>query len=299
MAKDWSPDFTVWVNDEIVTNAGLTPPSADKPMTWQEVYDLAKATAKFDGDRIVNWGYGYGKEWTDRIIMNALAEKGASLYKDSFSAIDWSDDAKSLVKYFFDMAVGKLTSSGSNPSPNGWDCGDFLTGTLTMMQYGYWAGPMMFDPANASAGKCRMLPAPTWSGVHRNPSLAATGDVMLAQAQNPDAAWKVFEYFMGGKPSVDRASSGWGVPSLTSQMSLMPNKTDADKATQKVLQGEIAVSGNVLQFNPFLGPATFSTIWTSYFDQAVAGTIKYDDMLASVEHDVNAQISEGIDRING
>jgi multiple sugar transport system substrate-binding protein len=297
MAKDWSPDFTVWINDDLVQKAGQPAVAEDKPLTWQEVFDLAKATAQFEGERIVIWGYGYGKEWTDRIIMNALAEKGESLYKDSYSAIDWSDDAKSLAKYFFDMAVGRLTSSGSNPSPNGWDCGDFLAGTLTLMQYGYWASPMMLDPANASAGKCRMLPAPTWSGVHRNPSLAATGDVLLAQGNNPDAAWKVFEYFLGGDPSVARAKSGWGVPSLLSQMSLMPSETDAQKQVQRVLAGEMAVSQDVLQFNPFLGPTSFSTVWTTYFDQAVAGTLTFDDMLTKVETEVNGQISEGIDRI--
>ncbi len=299
MCKDWSPDFTIWVNDEVCKAAGVTLPAADKPMTWAEVYDLAKKTAKFDGDRVVNWGYGYEKGWTDRIIMNALTEKGESLYKDSFSALDWSDDAKSLVQYFFDMAKEKLTTSQVNPSPNGWDCGDFLAGISTMMQYGYWASPMMSDPNNQSSGKCRMLPAPTWSGVHRSPTGVATGDVILAKSENPEAAWRVFEWFMGGPPSVTRASSGWGVPALMSQMKLMPNKTDFDKQVQTVLQAELAVSNTTIQFNPFMGPTSFTTTWDTNFGQALSGAITFEEMLKKVETDVNAQIAEGIDRIQG
>jgi len=296
MVKDFSPDHTVWVNDAKFEEAGITPVDDTTPMTYEQWHDLANQVAKFEGDRIATWGFGYSNGWIDRIWMDRLAETGKSLYKDGFTKIDFGDDTKALANYFYTVAKERLCESPVDASPNGWAGGDFAAGILATMQYGYWFGGMCETDANR--GKVRMLPAPTWSGVHQDPTVTATGFVMMSGTQVPDAAWKVFEWYMGGQPSIDRAGSGWGVPALKSQWSLMPNTTPFHQQVQKVLAGELAVSNVKLQYNPFLGEGSFYNAWNTHLNEALTGTITFDELCSLTEKDVNTLISEGISRMS-
>jgi multiple sugar transport system substrate-binding protein len=301
MVKDWSPDFTVFVNDKLFNDAGVTPPADDKPLTWDEVHELAKQTAKMEGARVATWGYGFDSAWIDRIWMNALAEKGESLYKNSFSAVDFSDDAKAIAKYFFDLTQENLSVGPTNPSPNGWAGGDFNAnpGILSMMQYGYWfSGEIKQDNPDLPSS-ARMLPAATWSGEHRDPCMTATGYIMVSKTQVADAAWVVFEDYMAGQAAVDRAKSGWGVPAQKSMWNLMPTETDFDKQVQKVLAGELDVSDKALQFNPFLGEGQFANSWNTHLNEALTDTsVGFDGLMSALEKDVNEFISEGISRLS-
>jgi len=297
MVKDWSPDFTVFINDALFEAASVTPPDDTTPLTYQQVHEYATQVAKFEGQRIATWGYGYANGWVDRIWMNCLAETGKSLYKNSFAQVDFGDDTKALAKYYFDIANENLCESSRNPSPQGWAGGDFPTGVLAMMQYGYWFSAMAEGDPNR--GKVRMLPAPTWSGDHSDPCMTATGMVMISKTQNPDATWKVFEWYNSGQPALDRAGSGWGVPAFISWYDKMPKETPFQQQVQKVLAGEMAVADKTLQFNPFLGEAALYNAWNTHLNEALSGTITFDQLCSLTESDVNTLIQEGIDRIGG
>jgi multiple sugar transport system substrate-binding protein len=168
---------------------------------------------------------------------------------------------------------------------------------LAMAQYGFWFSAMA--ESDTTKGKIMMLPGPTWAGVQRDPTMTATGMVMTAPTKVPDAAWKLFEFYNAGDPSIERAKSGWGVPALKSQMSLIPQGTDYQKQVNKVLQAELALNSSTLQFNPFIGETTGSGSFSKNLDQALRGQITFDEMLKNIETEVNTAIKEGIDRIMG
>jgi multiple sugar transport system substrate-binding protein len=295
MCKDFSPDEAIWVNDALFEAAGVAPLDDTTPLTFDKLHEVAAQVAKFEGDRIATWGYSYETGWTDRFWMVALAETGKSLYKDGFTAVDFGDDAKALANWYFNMAKEHLSANPVDVSTNGWFGTDFTAGILAMAQYGYWFGGMAESDSNR--GKVRMLPAPTWTGTHMDPTVTATGMVMMSGTQLPDAAWKVFEWYNGGQPSIDRAGSGWGVPALKSQWPLMPANTPFQQQVQKVLTGELAVNNVKLQFNPFLGEGTFVNAWTTHLQEALTGAISFDDLCSKTASDVNILISEGIDRL--
>jgi multiple sugar transport system substrate-binding protein len=297
MCKDWSPDFALFVNDKLFEAAGVPLMDDTKSYSWQEIYDIAKSVAKFEGNRTAVLGYGFAENWLDFIMMNALAEKGLSLYIDNFSAVDFTEEAKAIGKYFIDMEKDKLAASSINTSPNGWSGDDFTAGVLAIVQWGYWFGAMAESDNNR--GKVRMLPAPSYAGDHRDPPMGATGMVMMKKTKVPDAAWKLFEYYNGGAPSVARAKSGWGVPALKSQVPLMPLETDYQKQLLRVCQSEIAVSGKTLKCNPYLAEGAFMNSWITHRDEVLNGVITYEEMIPKVEGEVNALILEGKARVSG
>lgn len=299
MCKDFSPDFTIFANKALFEKAGLPAPDDTKPMTYQEVLDLSKQITTFEGDRLVTLGYGYEVAWVDRIWMNMLAEIGKSLYTEGFDKIQISgdEDAKKVVQYYYDLAKEKVTPSPQNPSPNGWFGTDFTAGILAMAQYGFWYSAMA--EADGNRGNVMMLPGPTWSGTARDCTMTATGMIMTSATKVADAAWALFEWYNGGQPSIDRAKSGWGVPALKSQMSLIPQDTDLQKQAYKVLNGELNLKTSPIQFNPFIGETAVSDSWAKNLDIALKGDTTFDEMVVAIETEVNTAIKEGIDRIMG
>jgi multiple sugar transport system substrate-binding protein len=294
MCKDWSPDFTLYIYKKAFADKGLDLPSDAEPLTYQELYELAQQVSTFEGDRITMFGFDYPAEWIDRIWMNILAETGDLLYSEDYTKIELagSDKTKEVIKYFVDHAQDKLGAVGAIiPSPN-WIGDDFDKGLVASLMYGYWFSAMA--ETDVTAGQVLFIPAPTWTGVRRDPTMTATGMVMAAVTKVPDAAWKVFEWYNGEEPALGRAGSGWGVPTLKSWYEMMPNETEFQQQVQKVLEGELALDTSPLQFNPYLAEATVSNAWLQYLEQAVGGSITFDELLTNLESDVNAAIQDGI-----
>lgn len=294
MVKDWSPDFTLYAYTKAFEDAGVKVPTDGTPLTYAELRDIARKVNKKQGGKRVYWGYVHSNndQWIDRTAMNMLAEKGQSLYADDFSKINVSGnpEAVKVFRFLFELAQEGLHQTPVDPSPN-WMGADFANGQIAILQYGYWFSAMA--ESDTTKGKVVFLPAPTWSGVRRDPTKTATGWVISSQTKDPDAAWTVFEHYMGGKPAEKRAASGWGVPGLRSLYAKMPTETPFQKQVQKVLQEEFKHSEFVLAFNPYIGEQTFATSWTKHLEPALKGQVSFDKLIQNIEADVNAAIADG------
>jgi len=294
MVKDWSPDFTLFAYAKAFDDAGVKVPSDTTPLTYDELHTIAKKVDRKQGGKRVYWGFVHSNndQWIDRTAMNMLAEKNQSLYSDDFSklVIAGSPEALKVVRYLYDLAAEGLQQSPVDPSPN-WMGADFNNGQIAILQYGYWFSAMA--ESDTTKGKTVMLPAPTWAGVRRDPTMTATGWVISSQTKDADAAWAVFEQYMGGKPAQDRAKSGWGVPGLKSLYAQMPQESAFQKQVQRVVQGELPKSDFVLQFNPYVGEETFSTSWKKNLEPALKGQIGFDKFVQNIESEVNAAIADG------
>jgi len=299
MVKDFSPDMSVFANTALFEEAGLPAPDDKTPMTYDEVMAKSKDLTVFDGERLMQYGFAWENGWMDRYWQNGLNETGQSLYSEGYDKmiISGNEDATAIVKWYYDMCEQQLTVSPQLPSPGGWTGNDFLANVLAMQQYGYWFSAMAESDDNR--GNVVMLLAPTWTGVRNNRTITSTGAIMTADSQNPDAAWKAFEFYHAGGPSVERAGSGWGVPGLKSQLDMMPQESDFQKQVYAVLQDELSLDVDPIQFNPFVGENVVPNSWSKFLDQALTGAISFDELVTSMEDEVNLAISESIDRILG
>ncbi len=299
MCKDWSPDFTIFAYKKPFADKGIPLPSDTKPLTYAEAYDLGKQLATFEGDRVLMFGFDYPDEWVDRIWMNILGETGDLLFNEDYTKINLkgSEKAKAVLQYFFNHAKEKLGAvSAINPSPN-WIGDDFDKGMVATLLYGYWFSAMA--ETDITKDQVVFLPAPTWAGVRRDPTMTATGMVMAAATKVPDVAWKFFQWYNGEEPANDRAGSGWGVPALKSQYAKMPNTNAFQQQVQTVLKGELDLNTPPLQFNPYLQETTISRAWLLHLQQAVSGATSFDDLVTNLEFDVNTAIQDGKAAIGG
>ena len=295
MCKDWSPDFTMWAFTDAFEEAGVDVPDETTALTYAEVADLAEKLTVFEGDRVARWGFAYADAWIDRIWMSLLDELGQNLYTEDYSSINptANDDLKAMAQYFFDLASNNFVANPLNPTTS-WIGDDFVRGLVGLIQYGYWFGGMA--ESDVTAGKVVMLPAPTWSGKRLDRTITATGMFMVSKTEVPDAAWQVFEWYNCKEPAEARATSGWGVPALKSMYDLMPNETEFEQQKRRVLQDEIDLETPPVQFNPYIGAEVVAQTWNLYLEQALSGDMTLDELLATVEEEVNVAIEEGLER---
>jgi multiple sugar transport system substrate-binding protein len=301
MVKDWSPDLTLYANKKLFDAASVPVPSDEKALTYAEVAELAQKLTKRQGDRIEVVGFGYHNQWFDRIVEAQLNEKGASLWAPDFGAIKLtSPEAKEALQYWFDLDKKNVDFNPLNPATS-WPGDQFTKNQVALAQYGYWFSAMA--ESDQTKGNVVKLPSPTWGPQHRSPTVTATGGLIHDKTKVFDEAWKVYEWFMAGDPSVERAKSGWGVPALKSQFKLMPAESPFQKQVQKVLQRELAMSDVAIRFNPYIGTSenisrnTFNSAYVKQLEAALKGQVTFDQMLGNVEKEVNAAIREGMDRL--
>jgi multiple sugar transport system substrate-binding protein len=295
MVKDWSPDFTVFLYTKAFKDAKVDIPSWKARPTYTELRDIAtKLSAKRRGGRPAYRGFVHSNDlaWFDRTVMNMLGEKGKALYASNFTRMNLTKnpEAVRIFRFFFDLHRARLDVNPLVPSTS-WGGEEFIAGKVGMLQYGYWFSGMA--ESKITKGKVVVLPAPTWGKVARDPTMTATGGVISARSGNADAAWEVFEFYMGGKPARDRAGSGWGVPGLKSLYELMPTQNAFQKQVQNVLQKELALDTRPLQFNPYLSDVAVATAYKKHVEQALKGRTSFTEMLQRIEQEVNDLIRDG------
>jgi multiple sugar transport system substrate-binding protein len=294
MPKDWSPDFTLWANNTAFQEAGIPIPSTTKPMTYAELATLAAKLTKREGDRTTRVGL-VSDLFFPRHVQRLLGEQDQLLYKPDFSAIVLKDNPLTveILKYFFDLAKSNYTWNPLNPDPGSYGGEDFLKGQAALVQYGYWYSGSVASSTDLSPTKVTFLPSPNWSDKKRlTPTVSATGYAISRTTKNPDAIWKFFEFYMGGPPAVDRAKSGWGVPSLKSLYPLMPTDSPFRQQVQTILQEELKTADAKIEYNPYYDDSVFENSWKTNLEQALRGSITFDKMLSNIESEVNTTISE-------
>ena len=229
MVKDWSPDETIWANLDAIEEAKLPAPSLTEPMSYEDVQGYGEKLLKLDGDRVVMRGFDTNIPWVERFWMVWLEGLNSSLFTKDFKKMDLveNEQARAAVKYHYDLAAAKVSSSPISPSP-AWPGKDFANGQLAIVQYGFWFSGGVTLWANdkikpkIDAGRIVMLPSPTWKGVRRGPTITATGSIVTGVTKHPNEAYKVFEWYNAKEPAQNRAASGWGVPALKSMFNKIP-----------------------------------------------------------------------------
>ena len=73
----------------------------------------------------------------------------------------------------------------------------------------------------------------------------------------------------------------------------MPQETDFQKQVQHVLQDSMKYADYALAANPYYDDSAFDTSWASNLEQALRGSITFDQLVQNVESDVNATIADG------
>ncbi|NNC13695.1 sugar ABC transporter substrate-binding protein [Planctomonas sp. JC2975] len=294
LIKDFSPDNTIWQNEAMFTQAGVTPLSTSTPASWDDLLDTAKKL-KAGGILMplgIEWQWG-----VSGIVANMIEQQGGQLFNDSLTKaqLDTPEGIRA-IQWLIDYGKAGLGPTSLNPLTDGQDAPTFVAGKMAMTKDGFWFGANFQATDGATVGKTASLaPAPTF-GKRISPVLGAVGGWIPSASKNKDGAWSVIEYFMGGQPAIDRAKSGWGLPALTSLWKYIP----ADEPYQKqaiALAKEEVTYVKPGQDSPYID----GTAWNGDLDKAlqagIQGSQTAEQIAQSVQKQMNVLLAQGKDQL--
>ncbi|NBD24020.1 ABC transporter substrate-binding protein [Paenibacillus glycinis] len=303
LPKDWSNDYAIFYNKKLFDAAGVAVPDPTKPLTWPEVMDLAKKLTIKDGDKVKQYGLA-ANEWGKtepnfNNLLQYLLSAGVDVSAADGASVDFNQPA---VKDYIDMWVDAVKNnvgpnSVNNDQTSGGDL--FFKDQVAMIIDGYWYSGAIRNNEGAKThlADYGMLPTPTApNGTRVAPTGGATGAIINKASKHPDEAWTFFEWFFGGKPADDRASTGWGLPIFKSKMDLLPKDTDFDKQVNAVLQDELNYTSEYLKVNPYLAGGGWS-IFDKYVQPLYFGKSNLDEAISGMTKDANVAIQEAKDAV--
>lgn len=297
MHKDWSPDQSFFISKTAAAEAGIELPPAHTIITYAQAAEWARKMTKIEGGRVTRVGMSYSGYW-DSTVQTILMETGEDLYSEDFSKANIKDNPTvvAFLTFMAEMAKDNAIFNPLNPSPE-WIVPDLLNGRAASATNGYWIQGGFHGAENpvVAPSDYMMYPALSWGGkVTVNPALGGAGLFISATTKNPDAAWKFFEYYMGGEAAVSRAKTGWGLPALKSLYTEIPAADDWQKQFIENVQWEQA---NTIQtprrINPYLGSEVFSNVWLANLERYLKGEITIDEAIANLDAEVNKAIADG------
>jgi len=299
MVKDWSPDVSIFANKKLWDEAGVTLPAAAKSLSLQEWRALSPKLTKKEGDSTMVVGTDFTPNEHVLFWITTTYDPPETLFNEDFSKVRLVDNPKTVefVKFWFDWMKEKGLPSTINPFPSAsWSGQDWVQGQAATVLWGYWFSGMA-ESDKVQGDDIYMMAAPTWGPTYSNPCVTGCGALLTPTTQGPDAAWKVFEWFMGEEPAENRAKSGWGVPGLTSMLPLMPQDKPWRKRNFEMVNREIkATKVARMQYSPYITPDTFKTAWSKYEEPVLKGALSLEELLQNVVKEVNVAIVEGMDR---
>lgn len=307
LPKDWSPDFSIWINKQVFKSAHIPLPSESKPMTWPQVFAISKKLTKTDSKgKITQYGLGYYAGSTQAeasMVTFQAAEQHVDVWSKDYSKAQFENPKVVAILNQWNTAVKQNLGPNVVNKDVNWAGTLFTSNKMGMIVSGYWFSGMVrsSDPKlQKQENNFYMVPAPTYAhGVRMDPPSSATGAYIWTGTKHPDEAWKVFEYFFGKQPANDRAETGWGLPIFKTKMGLVPQKTAWDKNVLKVAQTELKYSGKLLTANPYVDLDTVNTIITKYMTPVYYGKDTVQDAAKQIDNTLDGLIQAGMQEAQG
>lgn len=295
ISKDWSLDATLWYNQDLFNHANLSTLSSTEPITYDQLLTIGKKLTSMQGGKIAVYGLGVEWDWgVDGQVLAMIKQQGGSLYTNAdYSEVDFSQPAaKNALQWYVEFMTAGIGPSSLNPIADGQDAPSFLANRMAVTQDGYWFGGNVFTASSALKTGSRLAPAPQMGSNRYSPSFAGIGAWIPAAARHKDEAWRLMEYFMTGTPAQDRAKSGWGIPSLKSFLSKMPQDLPYQQQAYASTQNELKYSG-ILPDSPYINIGNYDTILKKYLLQVVKKQITLDVACQQATSDANKLLAQG------
>ena len=295
ITKDWSLDATLWYNEDLFKQAGISPLSSTEPITYDQLLTIGKKLTTTQGGKIAVYGLGIEWDWgVPGQILAMIKQQGASLYTNAdYSQVDFSQpEAKNALEWYVSFMAAGIGPSSLNPIADGQDAPSFLANRMAVTQDGYWFGGNVFTASSALKAGSRLVPAPQMGSNRYSPSFAGIGAWIPAASKHKDEAWRLMEYFMTGTPAQDRAKSGWGIPSLKSFLPKMPQDLPYQQEAYASTQNELKYSG-ILPDSPYITSTNYDTILKKYLLQVVKKQITLDVACQQATADANKVLAQG------
>jgi multiple sugar transport system substrate-binding protein len=280
LPKDIGPTV-LYYNKDIFKKMNVPFPSAETPMTFDQLLDTAKKLTVNNNGKVEQ--YGMGPIWWEGFI---LGNGGKILSDDRKEFLANSKEATDALQFAADLSNKHKVVPNAVALKDMNDGQMFQTGKLAMMIQGRWMVPeyrkLKFD--------WDVAPLPTngvWSGWSGSVGLG-----IYSKSKNAEAAYKLLEFLGGPDGQKEQSLMGFAIPSFKSMANsdvfLQPGqKPEHASVFIKAAQSEIP------------GPWTNlpNTKWWDLVGQSMGpmweGKVSAADLMKDLKPKVDKAIKEG------
>lgn len=293
MTKDYSQDSMFWVNLDLFEKAKVEPPSETGAIDYEEWLELGKQLTSRNGAQYDVYGLcpPFDVSFSSQLIAMTVSA-GGSVFNENLDAVDFSaPEPRSVLDWYLRYAEAKVGPTAADPFPTG-AATIYSAGRLAMIGFGYWfSGMIISDPKLAEVSRLR--PAPQFGTVQRvSPCNAAVGCWIPKKSSHKEEAWKFFEYFFAGKPALDRAVSGWGLPAITTLEAKLPREQPYQRDALRVQEAELE-HFSVLTISPYIKADALNVVLGQQLAKAVEHGHSAGEVADAINDAVNPLIEQG------
>lgn len=283
MTKDYSQDSMFWVNLDHFEKAKVEPPPEGEPIDFEEWLELAKRLTKRNGAQYDVYGLAPPFDVSLSSQLIAMTQSaGGSIFNESLDAVDFSaPEPRSVLDWYLRYAEAKVGPTAADPFPTG-AATVFSARRLAMIGFGYWFSGLIIGTPDLPK-VARLRPAPQFGVEQRvSPCHAAVGSWIPKKSKHKEEAWKFFEYFFAEKPALDRATSGWGLPAITSLESKLPREQPYQRDALRAQEAELE-HFSVLNLSPYIKADALNVV----VGQQLAKAVEHGDSAGKVADAIN------------
>lgn len=292
--KDWSQDSMFWYNTEAFGAAGIPLPTADKPLTYDQLLEYAEPMTKRGGGKVEQYGL-FSTAPTIEAISSMVATSSGRVFNDDLTKADFtSPEAMQALQWHIDVAKKQVGYTLVDPNPDGWEWPPFDAKRTAMALAGYWFGGMVAtNPKTAEFA--RLAPAPMMGSKRVSPTTSATGYWISSKTAMKDEAYAFLEWYCCTGPNAKvRAQTGVGLPSVTTLTSELPQSQPYQSEAMKVQQNEEQYL-EVLPFSPYAQAVAVSAAIANLFPRAVTGDLSAGQFADQATTAVNDLLKQGME----
>lgn len=292
LAKDYSQDAMLWCNLKVFEKAGVDPPDPTKPMSYDEMLDVAKRITKRKGAQYSAYGlYPPFDVSLSAGVINMVTSAGGSIFNDDYTKVDFSaPEAKSALQWYLDYADAQVGPTVARPLAAG-AAAAFFADQLGMVGYGYWFGGEVAGNPQVQ-DHVRFVSAPQFGSTRTSPCFAATGHWIPKTSKHKEEAWKFFEWYFGEQPAIDRAKSGWGLPGITAMNADLPKDKPYQKQALQVQNAEFRYM-SVLKYSPYVAFTALDASLSQAFVKGLESGLSAGRLADLVNDTLNPLLQQG------
>lgn len=181
--------IALWYNKTMFDEAGIKYPNAD--WTWDDYYDAAVKLTKKDGSQ---YGTAMAPSNNQEGWENIVYSMGGKVISDDKKKSGFDDPNTIKAMEYVDKLIKNAMPPAATMSETGWDV-LFQSGKVAMGIFGSWMiVPMKQNDYVAKNCDVAVLPKDAKTG-RRVSIYNGLGWSISAGTKNPDAAWKLVEWF--------------------------------------------------------------------------------------------------------
>ncbi|WP_246321109.1 ABC transporter substrate-binding protein [Paenibacillus germinis] len=280
LPKDIGPTV-LYYNKDIFKKMNVPFPSADTPMTFDQLLDTAKKLTVTNNGKVEQ--YGMGPIWWEGFVMG---NGGKFLSDDKKEFLLNSKEATDALQFAADLSNKNKVVPSAAALKDMNDGQMFQTGKLAMMIQGRWMVPeyrkLKFD--------WDVAPLPTngkWSGWSGSVGLG-----IFNKSKNKEAAYKLVEFLGGPEGQKEQSLMGFAIPSFKS----MANTDIFLQPGQKPEHASVFIKAAENEIN---GPWTNlpNAKWWDLLGQSMGpmweGKISAVDLMKDLKPKIDKAIQEG------